>query len=91
MSKDLYTRPCEQGQVGLEQTEAILAALRGIRATLRRMVLDSHARWLRTRQPFLSWEQAVQQSFAEVGYIVTETIPEAMEDDPLPPDYTPSV
>ncbi|MHC4703635.1 MAG: hypothetical protein ACYTFQ_24000 [Planctomycetota bacterium] len=94
MASEKYTLRGEQGQVGLEQAEATLAALRGIRATLRRMVLDIHAQTIQNRAPAASmpsYADALTQTFYEVGHLVNETAEEALADDPLPPDYTPSV
>jgi hypothetical protein len=85
----------EQGNVSLDQVEDIYLCLRGLRTTARRAVLAQHAQAVRTASAAtlaqrITWEEAVAQTFVEIGHLVNET-PEADLDDPLPPDYEPNV
>jgi hypothetical protein len=87
----LYTLDHEQGQVNMEQADSVWRVLIGIRATLRRDVLARHAEHIQMMSPVgnpVSWEDAVEQTFLEIGHLVNET-QEALLDDPIPPDYTP--
>lgn len=84
----------EQGKVSLNQNQDLYTVMVGIRATLRRMTLALHAQLVRTASgptpgTRISWEDALAQTFLEIGALVNETTPEAYEDNPLPPDYVP--